>query len=114
MEQSSPPGVLGLSEGLGPLPEDTLRWHAFPILSRLQSGTDDVVRLDVALAAVAAERERCAAIADEFDECRDFGAGDVIRGGPNVVVQGRAETTPAKHEARDSRVPCNHLLCGIC
>jgi hypothetical protein len=32
---------------------------------------------------------------------------------PNAVVQGRAGTTPAKHEAAVSRVPCNHLLCGI-
>lgn len=39
-------------------PEDELRRQAFLILSRLQSGTEDVVRLDVALAAVAAERER--------------------------------------------------------
>ena len=31
----------------------------------------------------------------------------------NAVVQGRAETTPAKHEAAVSRVPCNHLLFGI-
>ena len=31
---------------------------AFSILSPLQSGTEDVVRLDAALAAVAAERER--------------------------------------------------------
>lgn len=39
-------------------PEDTLRQHSFVILGRLQSGTEDVVNLDVALAAVAAERER--------------------------------------------------------
>ena len=38
-------------------PEDTLRQHSFVILGRLQSGTEDVVNLDVALAAVAAERE---------------------------------------------------------
>jgi len=42
-------------------PEDTLREQAFLILSRLQSGTEDVVRLDAALAAVVAERERCVA-----------------------------------------------------
>ena len=48
--------------------EDTLHQASFVILSRLQSGTEDVVRLDVALAAVAAavakERERCASIAE--------------------------------------------------
>ena len=41
-------------------PEDTLRQHSFVILGRLQSGTEDVVNLDVALAAVAAEREASA------------------------------------------------------
>ena len=50
--------------------EDTLHQASFVILSRLQSGTEDVVRLDVALAAVAAavakERERCAAIAESW------------------------------------------------
>lgn len=54
-----------LSEGLGPLPEDTLRQQAFVILSRLQSGTEDVVRLDAAIAAVAAERERCATLCED-------------------------------------------------
>lgn len=53
------PTQFGLSEGLGPLPQDTLRQQSFTILSRLQSGTENVVRLDTALAAVAAERERC-------------------------------------------------------
>jgi hypothetical protein len=52
------PGALGSDEWLGALPEDALRRHAFQILSRLQSGIEDVVRLDVALAAVATERER--------------------------------------------------------
>ena len=45
-------------------PEDTLRQHSFVILGRLQSGTEDVVNLDVALAAVAAEREACAELVD--------------------------------------------------
>ena len=45
-------------------PEDTLRQHSFVISGRLQSGTEDVVNLDVALAAVAAEREDTA-----FDQC---------------------------------------------
>jgi hypothetical protein len=52
------PAKVRLTDGLGPLPEDALRQQAFVILSRLQSGTEDVVRLDTALAAVAAERER--------------------------------------------------------
>ena len=47
-----------------PLPEDALKQQAFLILSRLRSCTEDVVRLDAALAAVAAERERCAKIAE--------------------------------------------------
>lgn len=47
-------------------PEDTLRQQAFVILSRLRSGTEDVVRLDAALAAVAAERER---LSDELRLC---------------------------------------------
>lgn len=38
--------------------EDTLRQQSFVILSRLQSGTESVVRLDAALAMIAAERER--------------------------------------------------------
>jgi len=45
-------------------PEDRLRAASFLILSRLQSGTEDVVRLDDALAAVAAERERCAKLCE--------------------------------------------------
>jgi hypothetical protein len=52
------PAKVRLTDGLGPLPEDALRQQAFVILSRLQSGTEDVVRLDTALATVAAERER--------------------------------------------------------
>ena len=47
-----------MTHELGKLPEDALRRQAFVILSRLQSGTEDVVCLDAALAAVAAERER--------------------------------------------------------
>jgi hypothetical protein len=55
------PLALKSNEGLGSLPEDALRQQAFVILSRLQSGTEDVVRLDAALAAVTAERERIGA-----------------------------------------------------
>lgn len=58
MSDDAMPAKVRLTDGLGPLPEDALRQQAFLILSRLQSGTEDVVRLDVALAAVAAERER--------------------------------------------------------
>lgn len=47
-----------------PMPQDTLRQEAFVVLSRLQSGTENVVRLDVALAALAAERERCAGLCE--------------------------------------------------
>ena len=47
------------------LPEDALRRQAFLILSRLQSGTENVVRLEDALTAVAAERERWAARVEE-------------------------------------------------
>lgn len=43
--------------GLNVSTEDTLRQQAFVILSRLQSGTEDVVRLSDALEAIAAERE---------------------------------------------------------
>lgn len=68
MDNERTPGALGSNDGLGPLPEDALRQQAFLILSRLQSGTEDVVRLDAALAAVAAERERCAGACD--DEAR--------------------------------------------
>ena len=57
-QQDGPPLGLRLHDQLGPLPEDALRRQAFVILSRLRSGTEDVVRLDTALAAVAAERER--------------------------------------------------------
>jgi hypothetical protein len=69
MSNSDKPLAVPLSEVLGPLPEEALRQQAFVILSRLQSGTENVVRLDAALAAVAAERERwvtacCAAYAD--------------------------------------------------
>lgn len=60
------PLALRLSAGLGPLPEETLRQQAFVILSRLQSGTEDVVRLDTALAALAAERERCAKVCESL------------------------------------------------
>lgn len=66
MTTEATPGALGSNDGLGPLPEDALRQQAFLIISRLQSGTEDVVRLDAALAAVAAERERCAAKAGEY------------------------------------------------
>ena len=49
---------------------DSLRAESFTILSRLQSGTEEVVRLDAALAAVAAavaaERERCAKLCDQM------------------------------------------------
>lgn len=64
MDNERTPGALGSNDGLGPLPEDALRQQAFLILSRLQSGTEDVVRLDAALAAVAAERERWRAAAE--------------------------------------------------
>ena len=37
---------------------------SFLILSRLQSGTEEVVRLDEALAAIAAEREECAKLVE--------------------------------------------------
>ena len=77
-----------LSEGLGPLPEDELRQQAFLILSRLQSGTEEVVRLDAALAAVAAERERCAKLCEDTDdrmhheaqECNGYDCARAIRG----------------------------------
>ena len=49
--------------GLSTLPEDMLNQRAFLILSPLQSGTENVVRLDVAFAALAAERERWMALA---------------------------------------------------
>lgn len=45
-------------------PQDALRMNAFTILSRLQSGTEEVVRLDVALAALDAERKRWQSIAE--------------------------------------------------
>lgn len=64
MDNERTPGALGSNDGLGPLPEDALRQQAFLILSRLQSGTEDVVRLDAALAAVAEERERWRAAAE--------------------------------------------------
>lgn len=57
-EQMQAAEVVWSSVELGQPPEDTLRQQAFMILSRLQSGTENVVRLDAALAAVAAERER--------------------------------------------------------
>lgn len=60
-------------------PEDALRMGAFTILSRLQSGTEDVVRLDVALAAVAMERERCARLCDVIEGGR-FPDGDPAAG----------------------------------
>ena len=78
-------------EGLGPLPEDDLRAGSFLILSRLQSGTENVVRLDMALAAVAAERERCAKVCDVLtmggsDSPQAKGAARCARAirGPNV------------------------------
>lgn len=43
-------------------PEDTLRNASFTILSRLQSGTEEVVRLDEALHALQAERNRIAGL----------------------------------------------------
>jgi len=59
------PAKVRLTDGLGPLPEDALRQQAFVILSRLQSGTEDVVRLDTALAAVKEERKRLHALTNE-------------------------------------------------
>jgi hypothetical protein len=47
--------------------EDALRMGAFTILSRLQSGTEEVVRLDAALEALAMERERCAKLCDVIE-----------------------------------------------
>jgi hypothetical protein len=49
-------------------PSDVLHKQSFLVMSRLQSGTEDVVRLDAALAAIAQarrdERERCAKVCD--------------------------------------------------
>lgn len=42
---------------VGPLVADGLRQKAFVILSRLQSGTENVVRLDDALSAIVAGRD---------------------------------------------------------
>ncbi len=49
-------------------PEETLNKVSFPILSRLQSGTEDVVSLADAIAAVAAARVECAKIAGRYAE----------------------------------------------
>ena len=51
-------GVSAMSAELGLEPEACLKQQAFLILSRLQSGTENVVRLDVALEAVAAARKQ--------------------------------------------------------
>lgn len=64
-------------------PEDILRQHSFVILGRLQSGTEDVVNLDVALAAVAAEREACAKLCDA-----QFWIVTRARGGDAAVAAG--------------------------
>ena len=119
MEQSDQPLGLALSEGLGPLPEDALRQQAFVILSRLQSGTEDVVRLDAALAAVAAERERIAQHFDARDRVPDgkpMGIGfydphepaEIIRAfGPNVDIRKglkwKSTSLPSKRLPKTSR-----------
>ena len=68
------------------LPEDMLRQQAFVILSRLQSGTENVVRLDAALAAVATERKRwrtalgaCDAALAQCQPCADPECGATQR-----------------------------------
>lgn len=65
-------GVSASNDGLGLEPEATLRQQSFLILSRLQSGTENVVRLDVALAAVAAARERCAKLIEPKNPPSDW------------------------------------------
>lgn len=60
-------------------PQDALRMSAFTILSRLQSGTEEVVRLDAALDALAMERERCARLCDVIEGGR-FPDGDPAAG----------------------------------
>lgn len=72
MDNERTPGALDPNDGLGPPPEDALRQQAFSILSPLQSGTEDVVRLDAALAAVAAERERCEALEAALRAVHDY------------------------------------------
>lgn len=68
--------------------EDTLRQHSFVILGRLQSGTEDVVTLDVALAAVTAEREACAELVDGLS------SGPYALSGREIVEAIRARQEP--------------------
>ena len=60
-------------------PTNSLQKSAFTILSRLQSGTEEVVRLEDALAALAMERERCAELCDLIADGR-FPDGDPAAG----------------------------------
>src|SRR3990170_2841436 len=50
--------------------------NSFLILSRLQSGTEEVVRLDEALAAIAEEREACALLCENDTDDQDGGYGE--------------------------------------
>ena len=61
--------------------------RSFLILSRLQSGTETVVRLDEALAEIAAEREACAKICDDLHEKWKFGEGEESRSGPKECAE---------------------------
>ena len=94
-------------------PEDTLRQHSFVILGRLQSGTEDVVNLDVALAAVAAERERCAKLCGaQFWIATRARGGDaaVAAGGCAAAIRGANESISGQPPeeplyAAESRAP---------